>query len=130
MAVSPETEALLRRTYAAFNRKDVDAVLATMHTDVDWPNMIEGARAIGHDDVRAYWLHQFEVINPHVEPLSFTEEGGRIAVEVHQVVRDATTGHPLSDRLVYHVYEFRDGLITAMDVRDADGTLMSAARAP
>src|SRR2546423_6310406 len=57
---SPDIENLLRRTYAAFNARDVDAALANAHVDVDWPNVIEGIRIHGHDEVRAYWARQFE----------------------------------------------------------------------
>jgi ketosteroid isomerase-like protein len=34
--------ALLRRAYDAFNARDVDAVLALLQPDVDWPNAMEG----------------------------------------------------------------------------------------
>jgi ketosteroid isomerase-like protein len=30
----------LRATYAAFNARDIDAVLAQMSADVDWPNAV------------------------------------------------------------------------------------------
>jgi ketosteroid isomerase-like protein len=74
MSIPAESEALLRRSYDAFNRRDVDAVVATMHRNVDWPNMLEGTRVVGHDAVRAYWLGQFETIDPHVEPMAFRDE--------------------------------------------------------
>jgi hypothetical protein len=32
----------LRRAYEAFNARDVEAALALMHSDVDWPNAIKG----------------------------------------------------------------------------------------
>jgi hypothetical protein len=32
---------MLERTYAAFKARDVDAVLAAMHPDVDWPNGVK-----------------------------------------------------------------------------------------
>jgi ketosteroid isomerase-like protein len=47
------SEDLLRRAYAAFNARDLDAALALMHPDVDWPNAIEGGRVAGRPDVRA-----------------------------------------------------------------------------
>ena len=31
-------EDLLRKTHAAFNARDIEAVLAVMQPDVDWPN--------------------------------------------------------------------------------------------
>src|ERR671915_71847 len=91
---------LLMSTYAAFNARDIDAVLAVMHTDIDWPNGWEGGRVYGHQGVRDYWTRQWRAINPHVEPVGFdTDETGRTVVTVHQVVRDLE-GHVLSDSMV------------------------------
>ena len=106
----------MRALYAAFNARDIDAAVAAMHPDVDWPNAWEGGRVYGHEAVREYWTRQFAAIDPHVEPRSFTStEDGRIAVEVHQVVR-STAGELLADRTVTHVYALRDGLVERMDV--------------
>lgn len=44
---------------------------------------------------------------------------GRVAVEIHQVVRDLT-GKVLKDQVVRHVYAFEDGLIRSMEIREAD----------
>lgn len=116
LALSNEIE-LLRRVYEAFNRRDIDAVLAFMDRDVDWPNGMEGGRMQGTDAVRAYWTRQFEVLDPRVEPQGFTAEAdGRIAVDVHQVVRDKG-GNVLGDRNIQHVYEIRDALIRSMEIR-------------
>jgi hypothetical protein len=128
MSVRPEDEQLLRSAYAAFNRKDVEAVLATMVSDVDWPNMLEGTRAVGHDAVRAYWLDQFARLDPSVEPIACgLDAAGDIVVRVRQVIR-TLEGEVLSDQEVQHVYTMRDGLVAAMDVRDAHGVLTSAPR--
>ena len=111
-----EHEALLRDVYAAFNARDVEAVLAALHPDVDWPNAFEGGRVAGHAEVRDYWRRQFAQIDPRVEPRGFTDSGdGRVAVAVHQLVR-ALDGTLLADREVTHVYSVRDGLIERMDV--------------
>jgi ketosteroid isomerase-like protein len=108
----------LRRTYRAFNERDVDAVLAQMHPDVDWPNAWEGGRAVGRDAVRDYWMRQFEAISSEVEPESFIEEpDGAVTVLVHQVVHDAKSGELLTDSRVRHRYWFDDdGLVTRMEV--------------
>jgi hypothetical protein len=109
-------EALLRDLYAAFNARNVDAVLAALHPDVDWPNAFEGGRVVGRAQVRDYWRRQFAQIDPRVEPRSFADAGdGRVAVTVHQLVRDLD-GTLLADREVTHVYAFRDDLIVGMDV--------------
>jgi len=92
--------AVLERTYAAFNARDIDAVLAVMHPDVIWPNGMEGGTVVGHAAVRAYWTRQWGLIDPRVEPRGFTlEADGRIAVAVHQVVRDLA-GTGLKDDMV------------------------------
>jgi hypothetical protein len=116
-AASPED--LLRRAYDAFNARDVDAVLALMHPDVDWPNVFEGGRVRGHGEVRAYWARQFEQISPQVVPRRFGERpDGRVAVDVHQVVR-SLDGDVLAEGDVVHVYALRDGLVARMDVEEA-----------
>jgi hypothetical protein len=109
---------LLTKTYQAFNARDIEAVLAVMHPEVDWPNGMEGGRVYGHEGLRDYWTRQWGLIDPHVEPLDFTPEAdGRIGVEVHQVVRDLE-GRILSDSMVQHVYLIQAGLIMSMEIRE------------
>jgi len=115
---SPVEIALLQGVYAAFNRRDIETVLASMSEDVDWPNGWEGDRIRGKAEVRDYWTRLFEALDPKVEPVGFTTESdGRIAVEVHQVVRDRAAGNLLSDQIIHHVYEIVDGLIRSMEIR-------------
>jgi ketosteroid isomerase-like protein len=109
-------EPLLRDLYDAFNRRDIERAVAAMSPDVDWPNAFEGGRVAGHDGVREYWTRQFTQIDPHVEPVGFsTDADGRVAVEVQQLVR-TIDGEVLADRVVTHVYAFREGLVERMDV--------------
>ena len=113
---------LIAEAYAAFNRRDIDSVLAVMAPDVDWPNGMEGGRVIGHNQVRAYWTRQWATLNPRVDPVEIEEDqSGKLAVRVHQVVRDLS-GNVLSDHFVQHVYSFKDDLIDRMDIREAPET--------
>lgn len=113
---------LITAAYAAFNRRDIDSVLALMTPDVDWPNGMEGGRVIGHHQVRAYWKRQWEILSPTVDPIGIKEDqNGRVMVRVHQVVRDLT-GNVLVDYFVQHVYFFKDDLIDRMDIREAPET--------
>ena len=113
-----EYQEILTRAYEAFNARDIDTVLTSMHPDVDWANGMEGGRVHGHEGVRAYWTRQWGLIDPHVEPMGFgMEEEGGIIVDVHQVVRDLA-GTILSDTMVKHVYVMREGLVERMDIRD------------
>ena len=110
-------ERLLTDLYAAFNRRDLDTVLAAMHPDVDWPNAWEGGRVRGRDAVRAYWERQFEQISSRVDPVGFSDESdGAVLVEVHQVVHDPSSGDLIGDSRVRHRYRFEDGLVIRMDV--------------
>lgn len=111
---------LLTAIYRSFNARDIDAVLAQMHPDVDWPNGMEGGRVHGHNDVRGYWQRQWTLVDPHVEPVHIEDdESGRTIVDVHQVVRDLS-GKILLDRMVQHVYSIRDGLISRMEIREGN----------
>ena len=75
------------------------------------------SRAVACEATRrcAYWERQLETIHPHVEPEGFEVRGGSVAVDVHQVVRDAD-GTVLADGRVRHVYTIRDGLIARMEI--------------
>jgi hypothetical protein len=108
---------LLTRIYAAFNARDTETILAALHPDVDWPNGWEGGRLTGRDAVREYWTRQWAAIDPSVEPVGFeTDETGRTAVTVHQVVRDLS-GEVVSDGTVRHVYTFEGGLVRSMEIQ-------------
>lgn len=113
----PTDRELLTDAYAAFNARDIDAALATMHPDVEWPNGWEGGYVHGHDGVRDYWTRQWAAIDPHVDPVGFdADESGRTVVTVHSVVRDPE-GTVLFDGTVEHVYTIEGGLIRSMEIR-------------
>lgn len=108
---------LLAAAYVAFNNRDIDGVFRWMQPDVDWPNGMEGGRVHGYEEVRAYWLRQWGLIDPRVEPVAIEDDkAGNTVVNVRQVIRDLS-GKILKDQLVEHVYSFRDGLIERMDIR-------------
>lgn|SRR5262245_24107063 len=112
---APDIE-LLRAAYRAFNARDIDAALLLMTPDVTWPRAFKGGFVRGLEKVRAYWSAQWSEIDPHVEPVAFHPEGGgRILVEVHQVVRDLA-GSVLTDERVGHRFTMERGLIERMEV--------------
>lgn len=112
-----EQETILRQTYQHFNNRNIDATLAMMHRDVDWPNGMEGGIEHGHEAVRKYWTRQWMILDPHVEPVQFRKKkDGRIDLTVHQVVHDVE-GNLLIDQIIHHVYTFEDGLIKTMEIQ-------------
>ncbi|ARO27566.1 NTF2 domain-containing protein (plasmid) [Rhizobium sp. TAL182] len=108
----------LKRIYDRFNARDIDGVLTVLAEDVAWANGMEGGHVHGHEAVRAYWTRQWALINPHVEPAGFHRSAdGAIVADVHQLVRDLQ-GTLLQDKMVGHVFRFREGKIVRFDIRD------------
>jgi ribosomal protein S18 acetylase RimI-like enzyme len=116
--VSDPQEQLLRRAYEAFNARDIDGALATMHANVDWPNGMDGGRLHGHREVRDYWRRQFDRIDSRVEPQRIEQRpDGQVIVTVRQVVRDRA-GDVISEGTVEHWYVINEGLIERMVIHD------------
>lgn len=69
MAIDVE---FLKQVYARFNARDIEAVLAALHTDVTRANGMEGGHVHGREAVPSYWTRQWTVIDPHVEPTGFS----------------------------------------------------------
>jgi ketosteroid isomerase-like protein len=115
-----QAEMILKETYKHFNNRNIDATLAAVHPEVDWPNVMEGGREHGHEAVRNYWTRQWTRFDPRVEPIQFKEtEDGRVDVTVHQIVHDVQ-GKLLVDQLVHHLYTIENGLITSMQIENSD----------
>jgi hypothetical protein len=118
-----DTKTLIKKAYAAFNRRDIDGALALMTEDVSWPKASEGGRVVGKEEIRAYWTRQWREFDGRVEPLAITEEnGGKVRVKVHQHVKNLQ-GEVLWDGEVLHIFTVNSGLIAAMHLGDeADST--------
>jgi hypothetical protein len=114
--LSDEVE-FLKRLYKQFNAREIDSVLAAMHNDVIWANGMEGGHVQGRDGVRSYWTRQWAIIDPHVEPVRFSNgPDGETIVEVHQIVHDLD-GNLLADKMVGHVFRIENQLVTRFDIR-------------
>jgi ketosteroid isomerase-like protein len=111
----PTADESFKRLYDRFNARDMEPILAVMSEDVLWANAMEGGHISGREGVRSYWTRQWTIIDPHVEPISFSRHAnGVIEVEVRQIVRDLA-GKLLSDRIVRHIFRMDGGLITRFD---------------
>ena len=121
------TQTLIAHAHAAFNQRNVDGALALMSENVSWPKASEGGRAVGKEEIRAYWTRQWQEFDPHVEPMEVIErEGGKTDVKVHQLVK-SLGGDVLSDSEVWHVYTIANGLIERMDIKESE---VSSTRTP
>lgn len=109
-------QTLIAEVYSAFNRRNIDGALALMSESVSWPKASEGGRAVGKEQIRAYWSRQWNEFDPHVEPIEVIDRGaGKVDVQVHQLVRNLG-GDLLSDSEVWHAYTIANGLIERMDL--------------
>ncbi|MBU6455705.1 MAG: nuclear transport factor 2 family protein [Cyanobacteria bacterium REEB67] len=116
------TKTLIAQAYSAFNRRDINSALALMTEDISWPKASEGGRVVGKDEIRAYWVRQWEHFDPHVEPVQIIDKGNGISkVRVHQLVK-SLDGVVLSDSEVWHVYTITDGSIERMDLMEGDAS--------
>ena len=107
--------------YSAFNKRDVDATLALMSENVNWPKASEGGRVVGKQNISEYWTRQWTHFNPHVEVLEVVEhDNSKTQVRVHQLVRNLE-GDVLSDTELWHIYTIHNNLIERMDILEADG---------
>lgn len=107
---------LIKKAYAAFNARDIDTALSTMHPDIEWPKAFEGGYVSGHDEIRVYWTRQWTEINPHVEPVGLNErQDGTLEISVQQLVKDLQ-GNQLFDGIVKHIYTVQDRLLRRMDI--------------
>jgi hypothetical protein len=107
---------LIKKAYAAFNARDIDAALSTMHPEVQWPKAFEGGYVNGQEEIRKYWTRQWTEINPDVDPVEFNErQNGTLEIIVRQTVKDLQ-GNPLFDGTVKHIYTLQDDLLRRMDI--------------
>lgn len=106
----------VRDLYGAFEDRDLDAVLAAMTPDVDWPNGWEGGRLRGVESVRSYWERQWRELRPSMTVRTLSElPDGTVEARVRLVVRDPS-GAVVSRSDVLHVYEFEGDLVRRMTV--------------
>jgi nuclear transport factor 2 (NTF2) superfamily protein len=106
----------LRALYQAFNDRDLEAVVAAMAPDVDWPNGWEGGRLVGREEVRRYWERQWGDVRPTTIVTKVSERAdATVAVRVRQVFRDPN-GAVLARSDVVHVFEFEGPLVKRMVV--------------
>lgn len=114
--MSAQSEQLIRKAYAAFNARDIDTALSTMHENIQWPKAFEGGYVTGREAIREYWTRQWSEINPNVAPVGFNErEDGSLEVVVQQKVMDLD-GNILFDGVVKHIYSLEDALLRRMDI--------------
>jgi ketosteroid isomerase-like protein len=108
--------AALRDAYAAFNRGDMDAAVASLDENIEWvePKEFPGGGAYHGRESAKQYLAQSRAAWAEVssEPEQFIPAGNRIVVLVHARVRAkvrAKDSEEWQDVRLADVYTFRDG---------------------
>jgi NAD(P)-dependent dehydrogenase (short-subunit alcohol dehydrogenase family)/ketosteroid isomerase-like protein len=113
----PDPVEVVRRAYHAFNEHDVEAGVALMDAEVDWPDMSKDGSIHGQAGVREHWRDQFRQADPRIEVRDIAErDHGVVEAQVRQIVR-APDGRKLADQRLVHVFTFAGGRIKRLDVR-------------
>lgn len=106
---------LILRFYEALDANDVDAVMALVHPDADFPNQLDGDRLKGAAAIRAYYERAFGMISAESTPLTFQAgPDNSLEVRVHHHVT-SLDGGLWADEPVDYRFQFRDGLIARCD---------------
>ena len=107
-----ETISTLRAAYAAFNRGNLDAAVASLDAQIEWSEPAEfpgGGSYHGRDEAKRYLAQSrqawAEVIT---EPEEFIPAGDRVVVFVYARVR-ARDSKEWQDMRLADVYRFRNG---------------------
>jgi ketosteroid isomerase-like protein len=106
--------AIVRRSYEAFARKDMDGVLGDMHPDIEWhqaQGLPHGGLYRGLDEVKRNifdplddeWWDEFSA-----EPDEFLDAGDHVVVLGRYRGRAKRTGKPLDVPFV-HVWSLEEG---------------------
>ena len=109
--------AALRDAYAAFNRGDMNAAVASLDADIEWiePQEFPGGGSYRGRERARHYLAQSRAAWAEVssEPERFIPAGNRIVVFVHARVR-AHGSDVWQDVRLADVYRFRDGKFVQM----------------
>ncbi len=84
-SMNPDRQ-FLQNLYEAFNNREIETIISSMHPNVKWANGMEGGFIYRPDRVRDYWEKQFEIVQPKLQILN---------VETDEANRSVVTAHPL-----------------------------------
>ena len=108
----------LEEAYRLFNGREIDALLALMTDDVEWPDVARGKVLRGKAAIRPYWTDQFATADPRVTPTAYIPTGEEIVAVVDQQIFDLEGKALAPVAVVYHRYAFDGDRIRRMQVFD------------
>lgn len=119
MTDTTDPTATVRRMFAAFSARDLDALLETVHPDSRWTYVganphLSKAEFSGGEAVRRFFTRIFERLDMTAfDADEFLVQGETVVVFGGEAGTVRATGQPIRDEWVQK-YVVRDGLITRM----------------
>ncbi len=88
-----------------------------MTTDVEWPDQLEGTLLRGGQAIVEYWERLAKVHRHAYEPKHFDLTApDRVVVSLIRTVH-SQSGEVISQGLIHHVYDFRNGRVCKMQIK-------------
>jgi ketosteroid isomerase-like protein len=113
--MSQDNVDVVRATFDAFQRRDLDTFLSHMDPEVEYRSLILEVEGVyhGHDGMRAWWdsvLAVFPQWNPEIQDAR--DLGQQVLSRVRAEGRGTGSGIPL-ERDIWHLAEIRGGRMTS-----------------
>jgi ketosteroid isomerase-like protein len=113
--MSEENVEITRHVHEAFNRRDVDALVALLDPDVEWIPILatlEGRVYRGHADVRR-WVEELDTDWEYFEtcPEEFRDLGDRVLILGHWRARGRVSGVELENQSGSWLVDLKEGRI-------------------
>jgi ketosteroid isomerase-like protein len=113
--MSQENVDVVRATFDAFQRRDLDAFLGHMDPEVEYRSLILEVEGVyhGHDGMRSWWdsvLAVFPQWNPEIQDAR--DLGQQVLSRVRAEGHGTGSGIAL-ERDIWHLAEIRDGRMTS-----------------
>ena len=110
---------VVRRSYEAFNRGDVEGALEGLHPDIEWHTYIVpgpgGATYRGHAGVRELWSDARRIFGEFRNiPEELFDAGDRVLAFVRVEGVGAISGAPVEARIA-HVHTLHDGKVVCVE---------------
>lgn len=111
-------KALVRDFYEAFNRRDVEGMVALVHPEADFTDLLDNGRIVGRAALAVHWRRLLGMIKGELTVVSSraAPDGALLVRFRHQITNH--DGRLWDDGEETLRYEFLDGLISRMDRPD------------
>ena len=129
--MSEESVETVARAFAAFNRRDLEALLGACHQDIEWMPMRASRAGMvyrGHDGVRQALddvAQEFDEL--YNDPRRWTDLGDRVVIGGRFVAKQRGTGLRIDNPGAW-LCELRDGLLARVQAFPSEELALQAAR--